>query len=294
MMEVKNKLLCLLGILFMVNHAFGTAQCPDKLIYKGKEMFLLDLPMQKYPGEERLTGALLFGRVNDDLVNSACWRGMVATWEIDRDSLFLTGIENIFCPSPEEILKRAYRKTQVDSFGCRYADLQKVFGSECRNGRVFAYWITDTLLAGMGGVVYYVHSGFLSSWKYERDFVVERGILKDVKEYDNSRSVDKDDQKVIREWGDRYEAIDWTKVQDLGDRRLKTLILFSANEQGIVDSVKIARSCGVQEYDRMALQWPAGKSGLSVNYKRGEFCRNWWYFPFEFSGNMKNKYSRKE
>ena len=76
----------LLSVCFLASTAWGTAQAPEKILYKGKEYRLTCFPLEEYfdanhpkPKEFRPT-------------STACWRGYIGTWEIKQKALYLKSL----------------------------------------------------------------------------------------------------------------------------------------------------------------------------------------------------------
>jgi uncharacterized protein (TIGR02996 family) len=115
-----------------------TAQFGEILRYQGEEHSLFSNPLERY-FERSGTRPRFSG------MNTACWRGYVATWEFQDNVLFLTDIN-----------------ARVDEKEVTVADLFP--GSD---GRVRAVWVTDLFRVPQGDCVNYVHMGYGSI--YERD-----------------------------------------------------------------------------------------------------------------------------
>lgn len=76
------------------------------------------------------------------------------------------------------ILKASLRPRQK-------ADLVKLFGEHCEDGRVFAFWFTGNLTVPKGKLVEYVHMGYGSIYEKTLVLSIENGILIDDVEYEN-------------------------------------------------------------------------------------------------------------
>ena len=94
-----------------------TRQVPEYLTWDGSEYPIRDEPLAPY-----LTMTDI-DPVPPGVLNTACWRGYAASWEVDRDRLYLVGIEGI-----------------SESHPLLLADLFPGFGQ-----RVFAHWFTGTI-----------------------------------------------------------------------------------------------------------------------------------------------------
>ncbi len=79
----------ILLILFSLT-IFATEQTPDVLIYKSDTIYLETYPFKALMDSDSLIRQKIFGDGDDFCISSGCWRGHVATWIIENDSLFLT------------------------------------------------------------------------------------------------------------------------------------------------------------------------------------------------------------
>jgi len=64
-----------------------SAQIGDKIIYKGEELSLSSEPLAQWLYNNKVEK--LFNNIN-----SACWRGYVASWKIENGKLYLTDIDS--------------------------------------------------------------------------------------------------------------------------------------------------------------------------------------------------------
>ena len=86
----------------------------------------------------------------DDGYNTACWRGYVATWEIEDDVLYLNAING-----PGFGIVPSWRMTGDD--------------------RLAADWFTGVLRVPRGKQLHYVHMGFSSVYEEELHFKIAAG-----------------------------------------------------------------------------------------------------------------------
>lgn len=106
-------------------------------------------------------------------MDTGCWRGYVATWEIIDDFLCLVKID-----------------TWIDD---ERADLQKLFSDLFHGGKVKSVWFSGKLRVPTGRMIRYVHSGYRSIFEKELFIEVEAGKVKGSEVIDNSN-------KEILEW----------------------------------------------------------------------------------------------
>lgn len=87
------------------------------------------------------------------------YRGYIATWEIVGDSVYLTGISgNLGNNELTEI------------------DLSTIFGDDCIDGKVFAWWLTKTLYVQYGRLTC-VSDKAGGQWEFEKRMEIEGGLL---------------------------------------------------------------------------------------------------------------------
>ena len=147
----------------------ATAQDPDYLIYKGDTLRLYANPLEGY--FEHLTRP-------DSLfpyTNTANARGYVAYWAIENDSLFLVDIK-------VEKWNNWLRCNRMVSL-----DKSLIFHNRKNTDRIFAEWVTDELLSPDGELLHYEHFGYEQEYSIERYFNIAKGILKSVREENNSK-----------------------------------------------------------------------------------------------------------
>ncbi|MEE9118206.1 MAG: hypothetical protein V3U02_06400, partial [Calditrichia bacterium] len=167
---IKKTLLALL-IISCANHklASGTAQTPDRINYDGKNYPLLSTPLQPlYMPGYSLNIDLpdfpsYFSESGITTTSTGNWRGYIATWEIENDTLFLVGVKDI--------------KNE------KSADLKEIFGDYVNDGRIQAIWYTGDLLIGKGKRKNYIHMGFMSTYEREIIIEIENGVVNSVQEY---------------------------------------------------------------------------------------------------------------
>jgi hypothetical protein len=106
---------------------FATEQTPDVLIYKSDTILLETYPFEILMDSDSLIRKRIFRDGEDFCISSGCWRGHVATWRIEKDSLFLTKLID-GCEEFEFKLNEIFHKDKVI------------------DNKVFADWFTGDLL----------------------------------------------------------------------------------------------------------------------------------------------------
>jgi hypothetical protein len=147
---------CLLPFL-----ANATSQISDWIIVGKDTTFTNCTPLEPYLDKKgsRNIGGVFF---EEEGSCTGLWRGYVATWKLEHDSLFLIRVQINYCT-------REHRKD---------LDLQKEFGTK----RVFANWVTDTIDGGLGRILQYGSLAMVFGPIYEGDakYAIRRGHLQHI------------------------------------------------------------------------------------------------------------------
>lgn len=133
-----------------------TAQIGDKIHYKGMRYSLSSEPLSAY---------LLKNKINKfKELNTACWRGYVAEWEVVDNKLYLVDIRFSYSPR-----KRITIETE-DSL----TEMGKLFPGQTK---VHANWVSSTLIIKTGKLVEYIHMGYESVYEITIYLKFENGVL---------------------------------------------------------------------------------------------------------------------
>ena len=100
----------------------------------------------------------------DKSSHSANWRGHISTFEVKDNKLFLNSIET------------SKVHTGFNGLLDKYMD---------RKGRVFASWISDTLICGTGDLLQIESDGLFAVYEQETELVVEAGVVVSSRTYTN-------------------------------------------------------------------------------------------------------------
>ena len=278
-----KKLIFFLICTFVSLDLYATAQIPDKIVYQGKIVDLLGSPLEFHPNREQFTPEKLFNA--QGCFFTACWRGYVATWSVENDELYLLQIRNACYPTPQGDVVASYKSTG-DKPGSEYADLKKLFGGEDQHGKIFAGWYSGELYMPQGPLVYYVHDGFQSSYSKELKLQIQNGIITSKEVCDNSKSHEVNYSEP--EWQNKiYSAIHWDILP--ADTIKRVIVVFSGNEEGVIDSIEVRRSGG-DLYDQEAVKAIKALPG-TIRYVHGKFVRTKWTMPVNFNNRMRKTYS---
>jgi len=247
---------------------FATGQIGDRLIFNGDTLMLFTNPLEDYLSNKPKR---TINNYELTWTSTACYRGYIATWEVTNDSLFLLSVQK----------------------GCQdenpqYFDLKSEFGAS----RVFVNWYTGKALAQKGKLLYYVHDAYESLYETEIEFQIEKGQVIGIKTYDNSKSkqsVYSQNDIKLRQF--IYSNINWEILPTNKNKEIIVVIQFSANENGIIDSVKVLRGYNAV-FDHEAIRIVKTIPEWNIYYKHGKHKRINWNLPIVFSEENRNEYQK--
>jgi hypothetical protein len=141
---------------------FATEQTPDILIYQSDTIFIDTYPLEKMMESDSILRKKIFEYSDNVFLSSGCWRGHVATWKIENDSLFLikliSGVENY-------------------DF-----NLENVFGTKkVKEGQVFAHWFSGNIKADFGRYLSFDIENFEDVYSKNINCKVINGKIENVK-----------------------------------------------------------------------------------------------------------------
>lgn len=252
---------------------FATSQIPDLLIYNGDTLSIFANPLEQLYENDSIRPNF-FGD-KEGCMSTACWRGYEAEWTILDNELYLIGIYSC-----------CYYKDSIK------ADLQSLFGDRFVNGKVKANWFTGRIISPQGKLLYYVHMGYESLYEKELEMEFSNGILIGTKIYDNSKSRQSEfSQKPEKLKEFVYSIINWESLPKIDNKTIKVFVQFSANENGIVDSVKVMRGYD-SIFDNEAIRVIKKIPDWDIYYRHGELQRMSWTFPVVFNEENRKKYCK--
>lgn len=154
------KSLLIAALISLPSVAFGTAQFPDRLLYNGKSEGIFSTPLEQYFEKVGTRPKWLTE------MNTACWRGYVASWEIRDDRLYL-----------QKIVRDEYDPKRDDFFE---QDITKrIFPN--RSLPIEATWFSGVIRLPQGKELEYIHMGFESIYEKDHFLEVENGILRKIR-----------------------------------------------------------------------------------------------------------------
>lgn len=265
---------CVLTIFLLtlsVNQIFASHQVPDVMI-NGKDTYAIYAnPLEQLPNIDSLRPKLFGGK--NTCWTTGCYRTYKAEWTIIDSQLYLSGIFS--CCFESDSLR---------------SDLKVFFGKEVVDGRVKADWVTASLLSPQGNFILTLNTGYESFYDKEVVFNIEKGQLMGIKHYGYTKSrKSKFNDFTLSEF--IYSNIRWDELPKL-DKSVDVLVQFSANEQGVIDSV-ILLSGSDEIFNNEAVRVMKSIPGWSVCYKLGNFIRLEWKLKIEFSEKMRKEYNKK-
>ena len=185
-----KKLTLLLIFLFALSaNTFATGQSPDVLFYDGKIFALFSNPLEDFYKNEN--DRPKFYSMPNGGTSSGNWRGYVAFWEIEEDSLYLKAIDAWLCSGkPYE-----FATGRAD---CSKVNVRELFADLYKQGKISARWFSGELRIPDGKQLQYVHMGYGSV--YERDILisVKQGKVTGKKIIDNTKEKPESETELQR------------------------------------------------------------------------------------------------
>lgn len=150
-----------------------TAQFSDWLHYQGQKHELCSNPLESYFDDEH-------PRPDFKASSTACWRGYVATWEIENDTLYLVSGGGIIAIPPLVVKGSDNVLYTIEAKEVGLKDLFPLAGD-----RVKATWFTGVLRIPQGELLEYVHAGYGSTFEEDLLLTIEAGNLVHTEVRDN-------------------------------------------------------------------------------------------------------------
>ena len=254
---------------------FSTPQSPERLIYKGDTLRLFGYPLDKHPNIDSLRFKMFGKKDYWGCGSTACGNSYLAEWTIIDNQLYLTNIY-LCCETTKAVSK--------DS-------LKFLFGEKYVNGKVKADWVTGNLYSPRGKRLFYNHDiADGGTFEYELEFYFIKGKLAGTKLYDNRKAKQSEyhDWKLIEYI---YNNINWDILPKL-DAIVRVVVEFSANENGIIDSVKVLRGYN-KIFDQEAIRVIKSIPEWDVYFRKGKHVRMPWNMPITFSEENRLKYKKE-
>lgn len=284
-MRKNINILTLLSMLLIGLPIYGARQALDRIIFKADTFPLIGLPLSKYPNKSQVSPDSMFK--GEGYLNIGNYRRYLATWLIRDDKLYLLQIANDCVGIVHE--------NQVE-----YADLRKLFPKEYANGKVLADWFSGLIYCAYGKATFWEDTD-VSTFEREIELNIQNGILIGEKILDNTRSRKVDYDKLYTSSFTRFNGfrehldslINWEILPPIPNQgEARTTIRFSANEDGVIDDIKVIRGCG-DIFDNEAIRI-VKTLPVNVRFYHGKLVRYYYYLPIIFRESTRQKMINKK
>ena len=259
---------------------FATPQGSDELVYNGDTLsvYLNLLPNEFYKANfdwgEGILNDNVFGNKKPCWI-TACGNGYQAMWEIIEDQLYLTGIYS--CCYSEDSIK---------------ADLDLLFKHKSNNGKVKADWVSEKNIHGGKGIIFFYHE--IIVFKQEMEFEFLEGKLLNIKTFDNSNSRQSTySHNFMKLDNFIYTNIDWDNLPKQKEPIIID-VLFSANEDGIIDTVEIEKKSDNDIFNKEAVRVIKLIPDWDVIMFKGQHFRGQSGMRIVFSEENRKRYTKRQ
>ena len=140
-------------------------------MYNGKGYSLFANPLERYLSDNPAVPKFV-------PQCTMCWRGYVASWEINHDRLYLTGLGGTVCRKTFEgdaIISKRCGQRHWGECSVGRIDLYEIFPRSY--AKVYADWFSGKLVIPQGEMVQYIHMGYASQYERYIKLSIERGVL---------------------------------------------------------------------------------------------------------------------
>lgn len=263
----KHLIIFLLFIGLSVQYIYATQQIPDKLIYKGDTLDIHAFIFDRYIQEITLSEKANKEIENAKSISTALWRGLVATYEVRNDSLFLIGVKG----ENKEV------------------DLSLIFG---KTTDIFMHWHSGTSTTYADQVIY--DTSFIGGfYKYETDFHFEKGILRKTEKFENAIKPSPYTQNDQLRMNFIKQAINYKKLPIL-QKDIKVIIRIDPKQispKGKIMDAKILRGHS-KEFDEEAVRVIKSIPQWDIITRRGKPDGVFFTQPILFSKEDQEKQLR--
>ncbi|MFA7135655.1 MAG: energy transducer TonB [Bacteroidales bacterium] len=273
-MTKKIKIFCLISMLFFSNSIFGTGQFWDCLIYKSDTLELINIPLKQYLDTSQIKDCKMFNKM--EYLNMISMKEYASTWKIENDSLYLLSI------------KIKYTDSTKDTFKLDYVDLNEILVGRYLNGKILADWFSGSLYSPIGKCVFSADEGLVTSYEKELELKIQNGIMIGENFLDNSKSRHNVYDTPPFFNGNYFNSlINWAIIPKIFDGDIRVVVRYSANEDGIIDDVRVLRPRG-DVFDSEAIRVVKMLPG-DVRIFHGQLSRQYWIIPVIFSESRRIK-----
>ena len=171
--------------------AFATGQASHVIYIDGQKWMLLGCPLAELDSAH---SARFYSHLPEDRSwSTANWEGFLSYWSVEDDYLVL---DSVVYKMSDKNTKQSWQKVLSQ------AAMQEALADYCRNGKVVATWVTHTLRAAQGKLIYYEHDAWERYHETEQHLEVKEGRIVGRKFHHNRVVVDGFDitQGQIEQW----------------------------------------------------------------------------------------------
>lgn len=258
--------------LFLGLNCYATVQTRDILIMNMDTTYLLyNYPLDSHPNIEKIYKHMERDTLFSKSSNTACWRGYIAEWRLINNTLYLSNIYS--CD----------RKTKLD--------LKKIFSVVDNQGLVKAYWVSDSLKVGYGGIYRYAsYSDNYPLYKSQSVFAIKNGSLKEKIHYNSSNSIltsYSDNPKKLQDY--IYKRINWERLGKI-DSTYKIRFTYECDSLGYITDIKFVKNIDPNLKDEILKILKNMK--IEAIYYFGKFMRTTYFMSILISEENKLKHSK--
>lgn len=164
---MKKIILSLIILLFSLG-CYATGQAPDYLIYKGDTMALYTNPLGSY---FKANGLEFHELCSNYSINSGCWRGYIAYFEIRDNKLYVVNV-----------IVGIYQEKNGEDEYYNVSVMDSIFPNQ---KEYFLKEFTGTLKVPKGEMIEYTHMSYASEYESYLFFQVDKGNVLFSKEISN-------------------------------------------------------------------------------------------------------------
>lgn len=244
----------------------------DKLIISKDTVSLIYSPIYSHPNKTDILKRI----AENSSEKNNCF---ISVWEILNNKFFLVSIL--------EIKNYPNNKTEYLPI-----NLYNVFGDEFNSGKVFASWVSDSLISPSGKSLFTLDHINRNIYAQETDYFINNGNFTHSINYDNSSSYRPTYGMRQQEIIDLIENnFDFNLLPDYSrDTTITVFIQFSGNEYGRVDSVITLRGKINQAVEDEFVRILSSIHDYGIVLIRGKLFRLYYNLPIRFRITKDSKY----
>ncbi len=185
-----SRLFCLL-LMLVPSVAFATGQASHVIYIDGQKWMLLGCPLAELDSAH---SASFYSHLPEDRSwSTANWEGYLSYWSVEDDYLVL---DRVVYKMSDKNTKQSWQKVLSQ------AAMREALADYCHNGKIVATWVTHTLRAAQGKLIYYEHDAWERYHETEQHLEVKEGRIVGRKFHHNRVVVDGFDitQGQIEQW----------------------------------------------------------------------------------------------